>query len=205
MRRANIGCGTIQPEGWTNIDSVDYGQEFVWDATCTDWLPKGPRRNIGHLAIPMMERLPTRPFREDPFDYAVANHLLSCFSHHDLKEKVLPNLMSMMKPNGVLRVLVPDADLAIRAYCNNDVAWFPLGPDLPDINERLCTFLPWFGESKSIFTWSYLASLANSLGYGVVRCEFGKPGWPHVDPEIASLDDREQQSLIVEIKAHHDR
>lgn len=35
--------------------------------------------------------------------------------------------------------------------------------------------------------------------------EFGKPGWPHVDPEIASLDDREQQSLIVEIKAHHDR
>lgn len=201
MRRANIGCGTIQPEGWDNADIGEHGQQ--WWIDILDH-PFATNRTGDEDKIGWLGRKPEYDW-VDEFDYIVANHLLSCFSHHELKDRVLPRLMRMLKPGGVLRVLVPDADLAIRAYCNNDVAWFPLGTDLPTIDERLCTFLPWFGESKSIFTWSYLASLANSLGYGAVRCEFGKPGWPHVDPEIASLDDREQQSLIVEIKAHHDR
>lgn len=205
MRRANIGCGTIQPEGWDNADIRYFGQQYAVNILAGPDLHEWVRDKALEGAIGGEHWTGVGPAQSEPYDYIVANHLLSCFSHHELRDKVLPNLMSMLKPNGVLRVLVPDANLAIRAYCNNDVAWFPLGPDLPDIDERLCTFLPWFGESKSIFTWSYLASLANSLGYGVVRCEFGKPGWPHVDPEIASLDDREQQSLIVEIKAHHDR
>lgn len=174
----NAGCGSVQPEGWDNMDVVDYGQHWIVDLLEPHFAPT------------------------NAYDYIVANHLLSCFSHHELTQKVLPNLMRMLKPNGVLRVLVPDADLAIRAYCNNDPDWFPLGDDLPGVDERFCTFLPWFGESKSIFTWKYLAKLANDAGYGIVRCGFGKPGWSHVDAEIASLDDRERQALIVEIKNH---
>lgn len=201
MRRLNIGCGTIQPEGWDNADIGDHGQQ--WWIDILDH-PFATNRTGDEDKIDRLGRKPEYDWVGE-FDYIVANHLLSCFSHHELKDRVLPRLMRMLKPNGVLRVLVPDADLAIRAYCNNDVAWFPLGPDLPGIDERLCTFLPWFGESKSIFTYDYLSRLVGGLGYGHMRCQFGQRGWSHIDPEIASLDDREVQSLIVEIKAHHDR
>lgn len=173
-----MGCGRVQPEGWDNIDIVDYGQQFVADIT-----------DAGYQGGQWHE-----------YDYIVANHLLSCFSHHDLIEVVLPNLRSMLKRGGVLRVLVPDARKAAHAYLDNDPAWFPLGDDLPDISDRFCTFLPWFGESKSIFDVTYLFGLGIDAGFVAWReCGF-KVTKLCDDPEIVSLDDRERQSLIVEFQ-----
>lgn len=173
-----MGCGRVQPEGWDNIDIVDYGQQFVADIT-----------DAGYQGGQWHE-----------YDYIVANHLLSCFSHHDLIEVVLPNLRSMLKRGGVLRVLVPDARKAVKAYLDDDPTWFPLGDDLPFTSERLCTFLPWFGESKSIFDEFYLGRLATQAGFSVVaRCDFG---CTRLCPEhtITALDDREAQSLIMEFQ-----
>lgn len=162
------------------MDVVDYGQQFVLDITVTGF--------------------PLLPNSNQQYDYIVANHLLSCFSHHELKEKVLPNLLSMLKPGGVLRVLVPDADKAIRAYLDGDTPFFPLGSDLPDVAARFCTFLPWFGESKSIFTGSYLWRLALDAGFDVGMECIAHESWMLPDSEIASLDDRAEQALIMEFR-----
>lgn len=178
VRRANVGCGSVQPEGWDNIDVVDYGQQFVVDIT-----------DAGYQGGQWHE-----------YDYIVANHLLSCFSHHELIGKVFPNLRSMLKKGGVLRVLVPDARKAVEAYLAEDTGFFPLGDDLPDVSQRFCTFLPWFGESKSIFDEFYLGRLAIQAGFSVAaRCDFG---CTRLGPEhtIAALDDREAQSLIMEFQ-----
>lgn len=173
-----MGCGRVQPEGWDNIDVVDYGQQFVVDIT-----------DVGYQGGQWHE-----------YDYIVANHLLSCFSHHELLETVLPNLRAMLKPGGVLRVLVPDVRKAVDAYLADECVFFPLGDDLPNVSERFCTFLPWFGESKSIFDFPYLLHLGRLAGFGTIF--YVSHGFTALcpDPGIASLDDREVQSLIVEFR-----
>lgn len=197
VKRMNLGCGSIQPDGWVNVDKEEHGQEYKWDIAKV-YAPRVIRRAGGVMIY--KERVPTPGFDACSFDYIVANHLLSCFSHHELRDTVLPNILRLLKPGGVLRVLVPDARKAAHAYLDNDPAWFPLGDDLPDISDRFCTFLPWFGESKSIFDVTYLFGLGIDAGFVAWReCGF-KVTKLCDDPEIVSLDDREAQSLIVEFQ-----
>ena len=181
MKRGNVGCGTVQPRDWENIDRVDYGQTWVVDIAAEGYGP-----------------LPGGEGQE--YDLLVANHLLSCFAHHDLLGGVLPNLRKMLRPGGVLRILVPDAEKAIRAYMAGDTEWFPLGVDLPEIGERLCTYLPWFGESKSIFVYEYLRGLLRDSGFISVTpaLECGQSLYAPREWEAGSLDDRCRMSLIVE-------
>jgi hypothetical protein len=89
---------------------------------------------------------------------------------------------------------------AIRAYMAGDTEWFPLGVDLPDIGERLCTYLPWFGESKSIFVYEYLRGLLRDSGFIAVTpaLECGQSLCAPTEWEAGSLDDRCRMSLIVE-------
>ena len=89
---------------------------------------------------------------------------------------------------------------AIRAHMAGDTEWFPLGVDLPDIGERLCTYLPWFGESKSIFVYEYLRGLLRDSGFIAVTpaLECGQSLYAPREWEAGSLDDRCRMSLIVE-------
>lgn len=172
VRKLNIGCGVIQPEGWHNVDNVDYGQQWISDVRTwrgADW---------------------------GSFDLIVANHLLSCFDHHELQDTVLPILRDTLAPGGVLRILVPDANKAILAYQMGDHAFFPQGNDMTVIDERFCTFLTWFGESKSIFTYQYLHDLLYGAGFSVSPSLFC--GEEPVLVGSSVLDDRCHEALIVE-------
>lgn len=181
MKRLNLGCGSVQPEGWVNADlyGVMYGC-VQFDIT--------NQLDVERLADAHGE-----------FDEIVANHLLSCFSHWELLDSVLPNILRLLKPRGVLRVLVPDARKAAEAYLAHDEGHFPLGDDLPSVSERFCTFLPWFGESKSIFDQPYLVVLLRQAGFTQIvgsqhhATVLGTRG-------IDDLDDREEHSLVVEAR-----
>lgn len=216
MRRLNVGCGSVQPPDWDNADVRYMGQQYSLNVLSSDggYNFNRPREwahdRATERALGGEHWTGSGEAQLEPYDYIVANHLLSCFSHHELIERVLPNLRSMLKPGGVLRVLVPDANKAVLAYLNGDAAFFPLGDDLPDPAERFCTFLPWFGESKSIFDVFYLHSIAMKGGFawtdGEPRMARGsavcRPGvsWFLPDSEITALDDRPVQSLIMEFQ-----
>lgn len=181
MRRMNLGCGSIQPDGWVNVDAHWQGPKMI----VADVLLE---RHVDHLLDDY-----------DEFDEIVANHLLSCFSHWDLVKVVLPNIRRLLRPGGVLRVLVPDARKAAMALLRDDADHFPLGNDLPTTDERFCTFLPWFGESLSIFTPLYLSKLLYASGFTAVayaqhhHSPLGSPG-------ITELDDREGHSFVMEAR-----
>jgi predicted SAM-dependent methyltransferase len=175
--RLNVGCGSIQPDGWVNLDIADHGQRWVAD---------------------MRDRL---PWDDDTFDYAVANHSLSDLDHHELKP-ALKELRRVLTPGGVLRILVPDLIAAFAAYRRADFDWFPLGDDLPSIDERLCCFVGWFGTAKSQWTFSYACTLLHGAGFGAIT-QAGPHEATWLSPEgseIATLDDREIQALIVEAR-----
>lgn len=181
MKRLNLGAGGVQPEGWVNADLR--GASF--DCASIDLT------NVRSVDF----------FLDDfgEFDEIVANHLLSCFSHHELLDPVLPNILRLLKPGGVFRALVPDIFPAITAYLVNRPQHFPLGDDLLTTSERFCTFLPWFGESKSIFDHAYLRILLAKAGFSTVvdsphhATVLGTKG-------IYDLDDREGHSLVMEAR-----
>jgi predicted SAM-dependent methyltransferase len=181
VRRLNLGCGSVQPEGWVNVDL--YGVMFgcrQFDIT-------------NALDVELLADA------HGAFDEIVANHLLSCFSHWELLDPVLPNILRLLKPGGVFRAMVPDARKAALAYLEDDASHFPLGDDLPSASERFCTFLPWFGESKSIFDERYLGVLLRTAGFTTVVFS------PHHATVLGTrgiydLDDREEHSLVMEAR-----
>jgi len=172
VQRLNVGCGTVQPAGWRNLDIVDHGQEFVVDVR-------------GGL-----------PFPDDFADYAVANHVLSDWTFHELPG-ALSELYRVLKPGGVLRVLVPHFEEAIRAWQRHDRHWFPQGDDLEDVDERFCTFVVWFGTVGSVFTPHYLYDLLHEAGFEKV-CAVERGYTVYGVRGINDLDGDRTTSLIME-------
>lgn len=176
--RLNCGCGSVQPDGWVNADRREHGQNLIIDV------------RDGHACEPYAGM----------FDVIVANHLLSCFSHHQLP-LVLDNIRGMLVPGGTLRVLVPNMREAARAYLCGDAGWFPQGNDMPSVSERFCTYVTWFGESPSIFDPPYLANRLEAGGFtklaGPLQC-----GQVVLGPEgSGELDDRCRMSIIMEAQS----
>jgi predicted SAM-dependent methyltransferase len=175
VKRLNLGCGNVIFDGWENADI----NAEPWH----DGLGEGST-----VVFPMdIMHFPGLMFL-GAYEYIFCNHMLSCFSHHELPA-VLTNIRHMLQSGGKVHILVPNAARAFHAWVEDDGSWFPQGDDMPDIDDRLCTFLPWFGESKSIFTLPYLLNMGLRAGFREVReVEWGSD--PH--------DDRKGECLVVE-------
>lgn len=170
MIRINLGCGSIQPDGWVNIDSFDHGQTDLVDVR-SPWL-----------------------FGDGTVDGIVANHFLNALDHHELPA-VIAEAHRVLKSGGVFRVLVPNLLGAVNAWEHGDRAWFP--QDGLSIDAALCTYVVWFGTHRSAYTPGYLHELLDRFdavvetrAHAAVLC----PGW------LTELDDREHESLVFEAR-----
>ncbi|MBI2414157.1 MAG: hypothetical protein HYV24_13215 [Deltaproteobacteria bacterium] len=90
--RVNVGCGHIPMEGYLNIDMRELpGVDIVAPA--------------GGL-----------PFAENSLNEIFSSHLLEHFPLEELKRKVLPHWRGLLKRDGVLRAVIPDAEAMIGHY-----------------------------------------------------------------------------------------
>jgi predicted SAM-dependent methyltransferase len=170
--RMNFGAGSVQPEGWVNVDKEPL------DRSAPFWASDGEGGGMWQLLDPDGEDDldVTRPgpyendvrdglgWPDETFDYIVANHSLSDLTFHELPG-ALSELYRVIRPGGVLRVLVPHFEEAIRAWERHDRRWFPQGDDLETVDERFCTFVTWFGTVGSVFTPHYLYDLLHETGF----------------------------------------
>lgn len=177
MKRMNLGAGSIHPPDWINVDVVRH--EAVPDFYYLD----------------MTNATTTRPHRD--YDYIVANHVISCIDHHGLAH-ALANVRAMLKPGGWFRILVPDAVEAFRAYLDEDEGFFPQDERTGGLDAKFCTFLTWFGESKSVFTYGYLLELLHAAGFSDVSLPLVCHETISGLDGITDLDDRCTEALIVE-------
>jgi SAM-dependent methyltransferase len=198
--RMNFGCGSVQPDGWVNVDKLDPDLGWSW----TDWADAPPVDGLHWIDIRPMEFHDPEacgggpggfpPSWEAAFDYIVANHSLSDLAHHELPA-ALAELHRVLKPGGVLRVLVPDLLGAVDAWSKGNEDWFPQDERTGDLSAKFCTFVTWYGTVGSVFTPGYLHSMLMPLFYVPSRkteptiCD---------DPEIASLDGDRTTALIME-------
>lgn len=173
MQRLNWGSAFDIHEGWINSDLIDYGQEHVGDV------------------------LDGLPFEDNYFDYIVANHTLQMVRFHDLPQ-ALAELRRVLKPGGTLRILVPDANKAIRARRLEDIDYFPISDDVEETPDgKFLRYLFWHGDARSAFTGLSLISTLHRNGFhNAYRLPFKATMSSHT--HIIELDSREKESIIME-------
>lgn len=179
VNKLNLGCGSVIFREWDNCDKDVDNDKVTYNGDLT----------------------PTRVFRlnvlqpdawwyraaVDHYDYIFCNHMLSDIGHHDLV-LALENIRGMLRDGGKVRILVPDIIEAFKRWEIEDDRWFPQGDDL-DLEAKFCTFVTWFGESKSVFTRYYLLGLGKKAGFSVLRvAEWGED----------IHDDRKGECFVVE-------
>jgi predicted SAM-dependent methyltransferase len=172
--RLHWGCGRHAQPGWINSDRNPWpGVDVPADLT---------------LGL---------PFAGDTFDYVVSVHALQEIVYDDILP-ALVDLRRVLRPGGVLRLVLPDLDRGIEAYLagNRDHFLVP-DEDAASLGGKLIVHMLWYGHSRLLFTWDFIVELLRKAGYrDVARCAFGETKSPHA--EIAALDSRERESLFVE-------
>lgn len=176
IRRLHWGCGPITPVGWLNSDIAAHpGVDLVAD--------------IRHGL----------PLDDNSFDYIVAIHVLPELPYNEL-DSSLAELRRVLKPGGVLRLSLPDMDLAMRAYQTGDVDYFLVDDTVVrSLAGKMIVQLTWYGRSRCMFTWEFAEELLARNGFrDIRRCRYRQSASPHVG--ITELDNRPLESLFVEAR-----
>lgn len=92
MKCLNLGCGDRFHPAWTNVDFVSTGE--------------------GVIAYNLTQGI---PFPDDSFDVVYHSHVLEHFPK-TVAESFLKECYRVLRPQGVLRVVVPDLEQIARTY-----------------------------------------------------------------------------------------
>jgi SAM-dependent methyltransferase len=173
-KRLNWGCGPNPIRGWINSDQkVGPGIDLSCDIR--DGLP----------------------LESDSIDYIVSIHAMPEVPYPDLLP-VLRELRRVLKPNGTLRLSLPDLDKGIQAYLRQDRDYFLIPDDeVSSVGGKLIVQLIWYGYSRTLFTYDFIEELLHKAGFRSVRpCRYQETSSLHT--EIVELDNRERESFFVE-------
>jgi SAM-dependent methyltransferase len=176
--RINLGCGAHAAPGWLNCDIA---------------------------AVPAVDlRMDVRrglPLRSDSVDCIAGIHILQDLAWTEIAP-ALRELRRVLKPGGVLRLAVPDLDRAIGAYLARDTEYFYVpDADARSPGAKLVTQITWYGSVRTPFNWEFLEEWLCAANFaGIERRPFGESGVPG----LASLDNRERESLFVEAVKRND-
>lgn len=171
--KVNFGSGPVYATGWTNIDVLP---EFQPDI-CADI-----RNGL--------------PLESDSVDLIVAHHSIHMIPFHDVAN-AMAELLRVLKPDGFLRISIPDIVSAFDAYEEGDEKWFPNYQNHKDIDDTFSAYLTWYSECCTPMTAQTLENMLTKAGFHkVIHTQFGETDYD--DDEIVMLDSRKNESLYVE-------
>jgi predicted SAM-dependent methyltransferase len=182
----NIGCGACGKPGWVNLDFYNLpGVNCVYDC----------RKDL--------------PFSDNSVKFIFTEHF---FEHVDYTEEV-PSFLSgccrVLEPGGLIRIVVPDAELYLRAYCadgwNDMIRVRPLKADLSDVHfgskfntkmEVVNSVFRQYFEHKFAYDFDTLQFVLKRYGF----CDVRKMSVGHSAKPEFCIDnpDRAPESLYVE-------
>ncbi|HEY8025435.1 MAG TPA: hypothetical protein VIF60_12770 [Burkholderiaceae bacterium] len=94
--RLNLGCGHIALDAYLNVD----------------------RRALA--GVDVVAEVDALPFATGEIDEIYSAHLIEHFPEGQLVSKILPYWISLLKPGGTFRAVVPDAEAMMRRYATGD-------------------------------------------------------------------------------------
>ncbi len=171
-RRLNWGCGAVVPPGWINTDLVELPGI---DIRCNV---------VGGL-----------PLKDKIIDYISSQHALQDVYLYD-QWAALGEQRRVLKFGGVMRLCLPDLDLAIDAYRAGNREFF-YSNDWQTISGDLISQLLGWGRAKTLFTYEFAEELVLGAGFrSCHRVAYRETLSPY--PEIVELDDRKSHSFFLE-------
>lgn len=147
IKKLNFGCGTIQPQGWDNVDKEVFGQLFVGS---------------------------TDIFDNDTYDVIVAHASIQCTEWHSIPA-LLKELHRILKPGGILRISLPDIYTGFKAWESGVREFFPNSEE--HIDEKFSAWLTWYSTTKSLLTPTALRLKLMEAGFdpaSIFRVKFGQ-------------------------------
>jgi predicted SAM-dependent methyltransferase len=175
----NIGCGTDYKKDWINVDNN------------TD-------NNIEELDLnwDLRKRL---PFKDNSADFTYNEHFIEHLTVEE-SQKVIKDLMRVLKPGGVLRIATPDLESVVKQYLDPKLEQDPLikNWDMSFIRTRAesinMSFRFWGHEW--IYDWEELKRRLEEAGcVNIKRSRINQS--QHL--ELRGLETRKESLLIVEI------
>jgi predicted SAM-dependent methyltransferase len=137
--KIHLGCGSIDHPDFINIDGLP--------APHVHYI-----RAIDNLTL----------FKDNSVDLVYASHCLEHFPHHQIS-KVLAEWFRVLKQGGILRLSVPDFDLLLKIYQENN----------NDLNTILTSLMGVqnykFNFHMTVFNQSTLDTFLKSTGFRKIR------------------------------------
>lgn len=172
----NLGSGPrgLNDEHWVNVDGF-------------------PDRNV-HFLLDFGRPL---PLPDDTFDGVFCEHVVEHFSLED-GEKLAREVHRVLRSGGCFRVIVPDAELAMRRYFERPeelVARRGEGHETPV--EIVNLYFRQRYEHQFLYDWPTMEKMLLRAGFDVVtRADFGEG--MHCPPTILDDEKYKWESLYVE-------
>jgi predicted SAM-dependent methyltransferase len=173
IKRLHWGCGDIRPQAWINSDIVKRPGVDVLSDIVTDGLP----------------------LESSTIDYISSQHALQQLEIEGILV-ALREFLRVLKPNGVLRLCLPDFNKAIDAFIagNQDYFWCW---DWDSIDGNFITQIMDFNYTKTPMTYGFVSELVLHVNFQEVhQLKFGHTMSSH--QEIVELDNRPNESFYLE-------
>ena len=91
--RINVGCGPHPLQGWVNVDIIKASEILCWDC----------RRSL--------------PFEDESAAFIFAEHFFEHLERPRQTGIFLRECLRCLQPGGIVRLVVPDAGMYLRLYC----------------------------------------------------------------------------------------
>jgi len=219
--KVNLGCGPRPFKGWVNIDkswnTLLYKfpllkKLIIKSLLSLGWVTKDALENVvdypHDLDIRRCDVTKGLPFDDASVDYIYTSHMLEHL-HKEDAIFVLKEFYRVLKPKGVLRVVVPDLKIYAKEYLNKE--GFSVDNDLPAADKFMDSImLQGIGEIRPLFyklmckrhQWMYdFESLARRLwdcGFSKVKeCKLGEG----LLPDIQYIEQQEYHLKSVYLEA----
>jgi SAM-dependent methyltransferase len=175
VRRMNWGCGSNIEKGWINVDRRDNLRGLDINCDIRDGLP----------------------LEDDSIDY-IASMMALQEVPYDSLVPVLSELRRVLKPDGVLRLGLPDLERLVAAYQGGDRDFFLIpDEDMKSLGGKFILMTIWYGYTRTLFVWEFAEEMILRAGFSAVRrSSYRQTESPY--PGIVELDNREPETLFVE-------
>jgi predicted SAM-dependent methyltransferase len=196
----NLGCGLSIAPGWINVDNSPNAQLskyplLRWALWKARVLSNQHYRVSWPDSIKIHNLKKRLPYEDSSIDYVYTSHFLEHLALTDA-ERLIKEAFRVLKPGGVIRVVVPDLALGARQYLASLEA-------NPDDARAAPNFLRWLQLSRQgvrdPHLWMYdapsLTSMLADAGFiNVAVCRFRQGRVP----DCETLDNRPEDSIHLE-------
>jgi predicted SAM-dependent methyltransferase len=208
--RVNVGCGPSAIPGWANLDNspslvlarLPEAGTALLERVGVIGAAQARMVEVGRTGAVKRGRADALPFADDTVSVVYSSHMLEHLGRDEARA-FLGECRRILRPSGVLRLVVPDLDHYVRAYVEDG--------DADSLVENLHMTQP-AAEASALrrllvgfrgHRWMYdsrsLKDLVEAAGFEDVECL--APGETRLeDPAGLDLREREEDSIYLEAR-----